>query len=478
MRVNYTCLRTAIPLAAVAFAAIGACRPASSAGAGSRYLPHKRGTLTFAHDIAPIVYKNCASCHHAGEVAPFSLTSYDDVKKRADEIAVVTGSRFMPPWKAVSPAPTNFYDAHYLSNEQIGEIKQWADEGAREGDRATEPVPPSYEGGWTLGKPDIVLEPKADYTLAAEGNDVYRCFILPTGTTTNRYVAALEVQPANPKIVHHVIAYYDNSGRGRKMEAENHDGQIGYTSFGGVGFMPTGALGGWVPGNEARRAPAGTGTYFPAGSDVVLQVHYHKDGKVEKDRTRIGIYFCSGPIDKRVRIFPILYPNLDIPPGDADYTVHRKVVLPGSVSLIGVMPHMHLLGKAMTLTATLPNGVEKTLIDVPNYDFNWQTTYNYRQPIELPAGTTINLVARYDNSENNPSNPSRPPKHVGWGEQTTDEMCIGFLWYTVDAEHITQGKLAPGVFGLGTGKNGWHFITQMFRDSAPDSAATKATALR
>jgi Ca2+-binding EF-hand superfamily protein len=275
------------------------------------------------------------------------------------------------------------------------------------------------------------------YSVAADGRDVYRCFVLPTNFAADKYLSAFDVVPGNHRVVHHVIAYLDTSGRARQLAAAS--GGYGYTSFGGPGFPATGALGGWAPGNVPVPLPDGVGILLPKGADIILQVHYHSDGKPETDLTKIGLYFTDKPVDKRLRVMPFVYPMLHIPAGDADYQVDTSYVVPANVTLLQVFPHMHLLGKQMTVNATTPDGTFVPLIKINDWDFNWQTAYNYKQPIKLPLGTRLRLTADYDNSENNPRNPNNPPKPVTWGEQTTDEMCIAFLFYTVDDEHLTQG---------------------------------------
>ncbi len=417
-------------------------RPGSGA---SRVRPKAR--VTFARDVAPIIYGNCTSCHRQGEVAPFSLASYQDVKKRAAQIVSVAQARYMPPWHADSHG--EFLNERRLSDAQIATLQEWVREGAKAGD--TMPAPPKFATGWTLGEPDVVLEPTASYTLKAEGTDVYRCFVLPNINTEDKYVAALEVRPGNAKVVHHVIAFLNRDGKARIREASNTDGQPGYSAFGGIGAAPSGTLGGWAPGNLPRRLPDGVGTLYPKGSDVVLQVHYHPSGKPETDRTRVGLYYCKKPVDKRLRVFPVIA-GLHIPAGDSDYRVTSfQFPIPWEATILEVMPHMHLLGKEMAIAVTAPDGVKRTLVNVPHYDFSWQTTYMYREPVKVAKGSTIGLTARYDNSSGNPRNPSLPPRVVGWGEQTTDEMCIGFVYFTLDEEHITQGKNL-GSLGFGTSR--------------------------
>lgn len=397
--------------------------------------PHKK-VPTFATDVAPILYGKCAKCHHAGEVAPFSLTSYAEARAKAGTIAAVVQQRYMPPWQAVSHG--QFLDERTLTPKQIQTISEWAEAGAPPGDLAQAPKVPAFTPGWQMGPPDFVGEPDRSYPIAAEGSDDYRCFVIPTRFSEDRYVTGIELRPGNRKVVHHVLIYIDTKGIARRKVSK--DGKPGYESFGGPGFAPSGSLGGWAPGIEPQILAPGTGFLLPKGADLVLQMHYHKDGKPETDLTRLGLKFAKTPIDKKVRWDAVGEVFLDIPPGDPKYEVRASLKVPRAITLMDVIPHMHWLGHDMEVTATLPDGSTKQLIDVDHYDFNWQTRYAYRDPVHIPAGTTLSLVAHYDNSSNNIHNPNEPPKRVTFGEQTTDEMCYAFFSYTVDAEHLASGQ--------------------------------------
>ena len=270
------------------------------------------GKLTFSRDVAPILNKNCASCHRPGEIAPFSLLTYADAKKRAAQIADVTASRYMPPWHADSHG--EFVDECKLTDAEIATIKAWSASGAPEGTKIAAPALPPAVTGWRLGKPDLILKLPKQYKMAAEGGDVYRCFVLPTGFTEDTYVSGIEVHPDNTRVVHHVIAYLDASGKAKQLQEGMNDGQPGYSASGGLGLLPTGALGGWAPGNMPHMLPDGIGTLVKKNSDVVLQIHYHADGKVEPDQSSIGLYLAHKPVDKRLRILPVFAP-LNIPAG-------------------------------------------------------------------------------------------------------------------------------------------------------------------
>lgn len=402
---------------------------------------HDKKAPTFSADVAPILYKNCAGCHHSGDIAPFSLVNYQDAKKHARMLAAVTKTRYMPPWHADSHG--EFVGEHRLTDAQIETLRSWADAGAPAGDPKAMPAVPHFENGWRLGKPDLVFQPAKAYTLGAEGSDVYRCFVIPTDTPENRYLSAIEVHPGNRTVVHHVIAYLDTSGQARKLEAKSNDGQPGYTSFGGVGFPAAGALGGWVPGREEALLPSNVGILMPKHADIVLQVHYHRDGKIEADKTSIGLYYARGTIDKQQRTCWTGNTGLDIPAGEGRYTAKgNDLPVSEDITVRDVTPHMHLVGHDMKVWVTLPDKTEHQMISVPQWDFNWQNVYVYKQPLALPKGSVIHMVAHYDNSPDNPRNPSSPPKRVTYGEETTDEMCFAFFNYTVDAEHLTKGVKA------------------------------------
>nr|MDQ2687870.1 hypothetical protein [Armatimonadota bacterium] len=410
--------------------------PAARAAKAKAHAPQPPSAVTFAKDVAPILYQNCTTCHRTGQVAPFTLSSYADAKKRARLIAAVTEQRIMPPWKADSHG--EFQNERRLTNAQIGVLKRWADAGAPAGKLAAAPPAPTFPGGWTLGKPDLIVGPSESYTVDAEGSDIYRCYVIPTNFAEDRYVSAIDVRPGNRAVVHHVIAYLDTSGEARRKDAA--DPGPGYA--GSMGFLPAGMLGGWAPGTIARRLPSDTGILLPKGADIVLEVHYHKDGKPETDRPQAAIYFNNANVERPLHIFPLVNTGIRIPPDDKDYVAHASIPILFDATLLTIFPHMHNLGRQMTVTATFPDGTQKTLVDVPDWDFNWQGFYYYKAPLKLPRGSRIDLTAHYDNSADNPRNPHVPPKLVTWGEQTTDEMCLAYLGFTVDAEHVGKAKTA------------------------------------
>jgi hypothetical protein len=381
-------------------------------------------TPTYNHDIAPILYQNCAGCHRPGEVAPFSLLTYPDTAKRAALIATVTKARVMPPWKA-EPGYGDFKDARRLTDGQIALIQQWAANGAPEGDPGEKPTPPRFTDGWQLGKPDQVVTIPAKFSVPADGPDVYRCFVIPLHLDHDVYMTALEFRAGSRRTVHHALVFSDPLQQGRKKAAGSPDG--GYTCFGGPGIL-AGLVGGWAPGITPRKPIPGYAVTLRKGTDLVLQIHYHPSGAPAEDQSSLGIFLGDPP--KLGRSLVLLgTQDIDIPPGDSHYVIKASRTLPADASLIGITPHAHYLCKDMKVNAYLPDGSVKPLIWIKNWDFNWQSAYTYAEPVQLPKGTRVELEYTYDNSETNPRNPAHPPVRVHYGEQTTDEMGLAFLTF-------------------------------------------------
>jgi hypothetical protein len=410
----------------------------------------RAGTPTYHREVARILQKNCQECHRPGQVAPFSLLTYEHARKRASDIGSVTAERKMPPWHASTKEGGPFRDARILSDAEIATLAEWAESGCPEGNPADAPPAREWSSSWALGLPDLVLKLPEKYTVSADGRDELRVFVVPSGLTEGKWVAAVDFQPGNRKVVHHILSAFDLRGVAKKLDEK--DPLPGYHSFGGFGMFPSGALGGWSPGKRPVRYPDGTGRYLPAGSDVLIQVHYHKSGKVETDDSAIGLYFAKAPVDKQVRgtmVTPprssfLSRPKLRIPAGDSNYEVTGQSMIEQDAHLLAVTPHMHWIGKDFLLKAVRPDGSTMTLVRVDNWDFNWQSTYDLAAPVALQKGTRIELTAHFDNSAANPNNPSVPPVDIHWGEQTTDEMCIGFLALTFDDEH--RGNRPPPRF--------------------------------
>ena len=378
-------------------------------------------TPNYNADVAPILYKNCATCHRPGQVAPFSLLTYQDAAKRARQISAVTASRFMPPWKA-EPGHGDFMNERRLTDQQIATLRDWANAGAPEGDPAAKPTPPSFPEGWQAGVPDKIFTVPAKYSLAADGPDQYRCFVIPMHLDRDVYVKSFEFRPDNRRVVHHAIVFTDPSGAAQRLV----DASGSYSCFGGPGFGPTGILGGWAPGGSPNVLPAGMNLTLKKGTDLVLQIHFHPSGKAEMDQSSLGITFGSAPTVGHGLIL-VNSRAIDIAPGDSHYVVKAGITVPQDVELLGITPHAHYLCKDMKVDAHLPDGTTVPLIWIKDWDFNWQGNYRYKTPIKLPKGTRVELEYTYDNSAANIRNPKNPPVGVHWGEQTTDEMALAFL---------------------------------------------------
>jgi thiol-disulfide isomerase/thioredoxin len=405
-----------------------------------------RSVITYARDVAPILNGNCVVCHRRGEVAPFSLETYQQARVWARQIKQYTARRLMPPWKA-TPGFGDFRDARFLTDRQIATLARWAESGASPGNLKQLPPAPHFPppAAWPLGTPDQVLQAPRPYHLAAEGKDVYRNFVLPIDFKEDRYVAAWDFKPDNRAVVHHIVTYIDPTGQSAAMDGREEE--PGYTVPNAIGVGIPGAQWGdvWVPGSSARRLPPGMAVRIPAGAKLVMQVHYHKTGKVEIDRSRMALYFAKGPVEKRLQTWTVGNMFFELPAGQAHQEVHADLTLPVDVHMWSIFPHMHMLGHEMKVTATLPNGTVKPLVWIKDWDFNWQATYLYREPLALPRGTKLRLVAVYDNSERNPRQTAHPPRLVRFGEQTTDEMCFAFFGVTVDGENLSAPKTASAV---------------------------------
>ncbi|MBX7166738.1 MAG: redoxin domain-containing protein [Pirellulales bacterium] len=386
---------------------------------------------TFCREIAPIVWHRCAACHREGQVAPFALSSYADVRKHAAQIAEVVASGYMPPWKA-APGFNQFVDSRRLDDSERALIRAWVASGAPEGDAADLPPLPAFPDEWQLGEPDLVLEFPETVEVPADGPNMLRYFALPIPREfTGREVAACEFRPGNRRVVHHAITFLDLSGQGRRLDQA--DPLPGYDGQAGPGFVPIGYLNAWVPGSVVRRLPEGMGMLMPRGSMPVVMMHYAPTGKAETDRSSLGIYFTDRPAQRPVTAIPVLTTSINLPAGDAQAPVKIAYTLPLDVTALGVTPHMHYLGREMKVVARLPGASEPTpLVWIKDWDFNWQGQYDFREPLRLPKGTVIDVEAVYDNSAGNPFNPHSPPRTVTFGQGTNDEMCLCGIHVALD----------------------------------------------
>jgi len=374
--------------------------------------------VTFNKDVAPIIFQHCTSCHRPGEIAPFSLQTYEDVKQRASLIADATTHRFMPPWKP-DPGYGDFEGERRLTDDQIAVIRQWVADGVLEGTPADLPKPPAFTPGWQLGRPDLIVTMPKAFEMPANGPDVFRNFVLPVSIKSRRFVRAIEFRPGTTKAIHHARVLIDET-----RESRWRDGQDAEPGFGGMdapgAHFPDGHFLGWAAG----KSPNETALSWPieAGSDLVVQAHLKPTGRVEQVQPTIGLYFT----DKAPAAAPIMLRlgsrTFDIPAGASNYVVTDSYVMPVDAEALRIYPHAHYLGREMTVVAILPDGKTERLLHISDWDFNWQDDYEYEDPVALPRGATLQMRYVYDNSASNPNNPHTPPERVRFGPEATDEM--------------------------------------------------------
>jgi tetratricopeptide (TPR) repeat protein len=386
--------------------------------------------VSYSRDIAPIIFRSCATCHRPGEAAPFSLLTYSDVKKHARQIAEVTRSRTMPPWLP-EPQALKLADELRLPDAEIDRIERWVEQGAEDGDRADLPAQPKLVEGWRLGQPDLILTASKPLTVPPQGSDTYWNFIFPVPIQETRWVKAVEIRPGDKRFVHHANILVDRSGASRKREAEPGAG------FGGMEiriesqvFDPDSHLLFWKPGTVPYVEPEGMALRLDKGTDLILNTHLQPSGKPEVIQPSIGLYFTAQAATKLPMLLELENDvKLDIPPGEKHFLVTDDFILPVDVDLMAIYPHAHYLGNDVQALATLPDGTNKTLIHIAHWNLNWQAVYRYAEPVRLPKATKLSLRYTYDNSEGNPLNPNHPPARVVGGNRSTDEMC--HLWLQV-----------------------------------------------
>ncbi len=413
------------------------------------------GTLdsppTFSEHVAPLLYRHCLDCHRAGEMAPMSLLTYREVRPWARAIARVVESGDMPPWHA-DDRYGPYLNARSLDQDEKTTLLEWVRGGAREGDRSLLPEPPAFSDGWSQGEPDVVLELPAPVEIQAGGDDEYHYLFVPTGFGEDVWVSSAEVRPGNKRIVHHstvmvipgsLIEEGPNGptlkrvgSRSQHIERSGYVNRIrpdvaviddGCSVPGGGDFTGTTPMEGpqiavYLPGKGPDQRPPGHAVKVPAGAYLMFQMHYSPIDEPASDRTRIGLVLAEpGEVEHQVKRVEIWNNLFAIPPGAERHEVTSCYTFPRDVSAISYTAHMHYRGSSMAVEAVFPNGERKPLFAVPNYSFNWQTTYVLREPHEIPAGTRIRTTATFDNSSNNPLNPD-PSQTVRWGEPSADEM--------------------------------------------------------
>jgi mono/diheme cytochrome c family protein len=366
----------------------------------------RKGEVTFAKDVAPIFFNNCVGCHRPGEIAPMSLLSYKEARGWAKSIKEKVATGVMPPWHA-DPHYGTFENDRRLSKKDIDTIVAWVDQGAKEGNPKDLPPSPQFAEGWNIGRPDAVFYMPEEFKVPASGEVPYKYFKVPTNFKQDMYIQAAEIRPGERGVVHHVIVFSQSAKDPQRL------------------------IVGYAPGEQPAVIGKGLARKIPAGSDLLFQVHYTTNGTEARDKSYVGFVFSKEPPKNEIMTRPIMNARFAIPPGDPSYRVESTYTFTQDSHVYSLMPHMHVRGKDFEFRATFPDGTSKVLLSVPKYDFAWQTYYVLKESLAAPKGTRIDCLAHFDNSEKNKFNPD-PKKEVRWGDQTWEEMMIGWMSYTVD----------------------------------------------
>lgn len=398
---------------------------------GRKREPDPNSKVTFSNQIVRILNKHCVECHREGEIAPFSLTNYDEVVGWGETMVEVIADHRMPPWHA-DPKHGDFINARIMTDEEKSLIEQWVQAGSPEGDPSELPEQPTYTEGWQLPRePDLIVNMRDEpYDVPAEGTVRYQYFRTDPGFKEDKWVKAAELQPGNRAVVHHILVFVIPPG-GRSKEMKSTTGEF---------------LAAYVPGHRTPHYPKGMAKFIPAGSQLAFQLHYTPIGTPQKDLSRLGLTFAEP--DESIEQVVVTqqasnHKGLVIPPNDDNFKVEaQSSKAPVDVQILAFMPHMHLRGKSFRYEARFPDGKSATLLDVPQYDFNWQTAYRAAKPISMPKGAYLHCVAHFDNSENNLANPD-PTKTVRWGDQTWNEMMIGYFDVAIPTEVLGLGDSKP-----------------------------------
>jgi hypothetical protein len=403
---------------------------------------------TFTKDVAPILFKNCTGCHRPGEIAPMSLLTYEDARPYARAIFEEVRDGHMPPWHAEAAAGT-FSNERRLSTDEKNTLMRWANGGAPKGSDADMPPAPTYSEGWQLGVPDQIFEMSEAYEVPASGTVQYEYFYLPTNLKEPTWVRAIEVRPGAREVVHHVLAFYrakPDIQRAPVLRLNPEQMRIAPELMGQPGKSPRQRLDGlpgrilatYAPGTNPQVLPAGTAIRLEPGGIIELQMHYTATGKAMKDKTRVGLYLSKDPSPREVRVSQFFNAQLRLPAGEAAVAVDADLGFLTDTTIWGLFPHTHVRGTKWRYVLELPDGTKKTILDVPRYDFNWQTYYMFKEPLQIPAGSRIVSTAWYDNSAKNPANPD-PKVNVLWGDQTWEEMQYTGLLFSPTAAPKAAG---------------------------------------
>ena len=420
------------------------------------------GSVTFHKDIVSILQKNCQVCHRPGEAAPMPLITYAQARPWAKAIREAVLTRRMPPWFA-DPQHGKFANERSLSPAEIDALVGWIDGGAPEGNPKDSPGPREFVDGWNIGQPDAVFEMPNEFAVPGSGTIEYQYIVIPTGFTEDKWIERAEARPGNRAVVHHVIAFVREPGSRWMREAlpgvpyvpkrgsRQQDPQTGQRPRreGSEEDRASGRdfLVGLAPGSPPAIYKPGQGKLIKAGSDLVFQMHYTANGKEGTDRTKVGIIFAKNPPTERIATLAVSNGRFVIPPGAGNHRVDSQMTLQEDSTLVSLLPHMHLRGKSFEYRAIYPTGESEILLRVPKYSFNWQLWYHPAKELVLPKGTRIECMAHFDNSPNNPSNPDATVE-VRWGDQSWEEMMIGWMEVAIDAnkspESLRRQRPAAG----------------------------------
>jgi Tfp pilus assembly protein PilF/mono/diheme cytochrome c family protein len=434
-------------------AGVAASLVAAHAGASAQT---RTVDVTFTRDIAPIVFNSCVSCHRSGGPAPFSLATYDDVRRRATQIAEVTRSRFMPPWK-VEPGVSQFVGQHPLTDQQIALIDAWVRTGTPQGQAQDQPPMPDWPDGWLLGQPDLIVKPAESFILQAQPTDAFRIFAIRVPVGRRTYVRGIEFHPGNARVVHHANIRIDRTSATRQLdEADPLPGYDGLMPRSAE--YPSGHFLGWTPGQVAPLVPPELSWTLEPGSDLVVQLHLQPTGAVEHVQPEIGFFFSDQAPTRTPTIVRLGSQGIDIAPGESRFVIRDSYTLPVDVQLLATQPHAHYRAREIRGVADLPDGSSRLVMHIKDWDFRWQHVYREVTPIRLPKGTRLSMEYSYDNSAANVRNPQLPPARVFWGQRSKDEM--GDLWFQLLANNerdrqlmeaqITQKMSAEDIVGYET----------------------------
>ena len=393
-------------------------------GAAGVNAAEAEGTPTFAKDVAPILYDNCVACHRPNHLAPMSLVSYDDARPWARAVKSKVVSREMPPWGADTTVRAYKNDTS-LTQAEIDTIAAWVDAGAPRGNEADLPAVPEFTEGWSIGEPDLIFTMLEPFEVPADGTVPYSYVTVPTNLKQDTWISAYEFVPGDRRVLHHVIAQVmEDDGKPATGEVLlQRDGER---------VQAEGAtVGGYVPNRLGTVYPEGVATRLPAGADIEAQMHYTTIGEPVTDQSSWGVVLAAEPDSmRRASGGQVINPMFRIEPGNPNFEVTASRTIKEDTYLSSMMPHMHVRGKSAKFIVKYPDGREEVALSVPNYDFNWQLNYQLEEPIFMPAGSELQTVFTYDNSTNNRHNPD-PTAEVGWGDQTWEEMMLGY-YGTVD----------------------------------------------